>query len=421
MKRVTIRGILAALLMGAAAIAPAKPAPAKEPPPNPNDACLACHGDATAKSEAGKSIAVDAARFGGSVHGAMQLPCAGCHADVSADKFPHGKVKAVDCATCHEKAVKEYANSIHGKAHAEGRNVAATCTDCHGSHDIKRSADVASRTNHANIEATCAACHGNDATIKKGNIPGGNVAGKYHDSIHGVIVGKKGTNSGAAPTCTNCHGAHDMRPKSDPESRVSRKNIPDTCGGCHMGVKEVWKNSQHGKLRQNLVLVAPGCSDCHSAHAIQAHDKPQWQVDVIKECGNCHGAYLSTYRDTFHGQVTDLGFVRVATCASCHGAHEMLPKDNPLSKVSSTNRLKTCQACHPKANANFVLYEPHANKHKKEGGVVLYYTALFMQLLLAGVFAFFGLHTILWLYRSLHVVAERRAARRAAQQDGEKN
>ena len=421
MKRVTIRGILAALLMGAAAIAIAKPAPSKEPPPNPNDACLACHGDATAKSEAGKSIAVDAAKFGGSVHGSMQLPCTACHSDVSADKFPHGAVKPVECANCHENPVKEYATTIHGKARAKGRNVAATCTDCHGKHDILRAADPASRTNHANIEATCAACHGNEANIAKGKIPGGNVASKYHDSIHGVAVGKKGTNSGAAPTCTNCHGAHDMRPKSDPKSRVSRANIPDTCGGCHMGVKETWKGSQHGKMRQNNVLMAPGCTDCHSAHAIQDHNKPQWQVDVIKECGTCHGEYLTTYRDTFHGQVTDLRVRSRRHLRELPRRPPVLPKDNPLSKVSSVNRLKTCQACHPKANANFALYEPHANKHKKESGVILYYTALFMKLLLAGVFAFFGLHTILWLYRSLHVMADKRAARRAAQRDGEKH
>jgi hypothetical protein len=31
-----------------------------------------------------------------------------------------------------------------------------------------------------------------------------------------------------------------------------------------------------------------------------------------------------------------------------------------------------------------------------------------MNVLLAGVFAFFGLHTILWAYRSFRVVQERR-------------
>ena len=400
MNRATVRGFLAALLLGAAAAFAAKPAP-KAPEPGPNDACLACHGDASAKSAAGRPIAVDAAKFGGSVHGEMQLSCTSCHADVSADKFPHDPVKPAACASCHEQAVKEYEGTIHGKARAQGKTVAATCANCHGSHDIKRSKDAASRTHHDNLEATCASCHGSEAIIAKGRIPGGNVVAKYHDSIHGKAIAKKGSTKDAAPTCTNCHGAHDMRPKADPESRVARAKIPDTCGGCHMNVKATWEKSKHGKLRASNVMVAPGCTDCHSAHAIQDHTLPKWQVDVIEECGNCHTDYIKTYRDTFHGQVTDLGFARMATCASCHGAHEVLPKSDPASKVSDQNRLATCKACHPKANANFALFEPHANKHSKESGVVLYYTALFMQLLLAGVFVTFGLHTALWLYRSL--------------------
>jgi hypothetical protein len=141
-------------------------------------------------------------------------------------------------------------------------------------------------------------------------------------------------------------------------------------------------------------------------------------VDVIKECGGCHTDKISTYRDTYHGQVTDLGFARMATCASCHGAHEVLPKDNPFSKVSEQRILATCQACHPKANANFVKFQPHADKHSKDSGLILYYTAKFMQILLAGVFAFFGLHTILWFYRSL---AEMRAKRARPGDEAEKH
>ena len=108
--------------------------------------------------------------------------------------------------------------------------------------------------------------------------------------------------------------------------------------------------------------------------------------------------------------MTTLGFAQIATCASCHGAHEVLPADNPLSKVSAQNRLATCQECHPKANVNFVSFDPHANKHERESGLLLYFTGKFMELLLLGVFAFFGLHTVLWFFRSLK--AMRRSAAR---------
>lgn len=379
----------------------------------PNDVCLACHGEASAKAESGKSVAVNPATFGASVHGSLDLPCTACHTGVSPDKFPHGPQKPVDCAACHDKAVQQYASSIHGRARAQGSAGAATCANCHGTHDIKRASDAASRTNRANLETTCGACHGNAAVIQQAKLPGGNVVGMYHDSIHGHAINDKTSARDAVPVCTTCHGAHDMRPRADPASRVARANIPDTCGGCHMGVKEKWTKSFHGQLRQANVLAAPGCTDCHSAHSIQRHDLAQWKLAAIGACGTCHADRLDTYRDTFHGQVTRLGESRIATCDSCHGAHEVLPASNPLSKVSAQNRLATCQGCHEKANANFVQYDPHPNRHVREAGALLFYTGKFMDLLLLGVFAFFGAHTVLWFYRSLKVVRERRAKKRA--------
>jgi hypothetical protein len=410
MKRSMLRALIFAVSLASplALMQAAQAAQAAAPAPGPNDACLACHSAADAKAASGKSITVDPAKFGGSVHGSMQLPCTACHADVSADKFPHGDVKPVQCANCHEKAVKEYTATIHGKARAGGNQVAATCTNCHGSHDILKTADPASRTNHANVEKTCAACHGNAEIVQKANLPGGNVANMFHDSIHGQAMAKKTSAQVAVPTCTNCHGAHDMRPKSDPQSRVARENIPGTCGGCHMGVKATWEKSHHGKLRQANVLQAPGCTDCHSTHEIKQHQDPKFQLAVTEQCGTCHADFASTYRDTFHGQVTRLGFTQIATCASCHGGHEVLPKDNPLSKVSAQNRLATCQQCHPKANANFVSFDPHANKHSRDRGQTLFFASKFMDLLLLGVFAFFGAHTLLWFFRSLKVLKERR-------------
>jgi hypothetical protein len=409
--RKTLRIAGSALLAGIAAVALALALPARAA--DPNEGCIACHGDASAKAASGKSVAVDAATFAASVHGSLSLPCTGCHTGISAEKFPHGPQKPVECSGCHAKAVEQYSTTIHGQARTQGNVVAATCTNCHGAHDIKRAGDPASRVHRTNLEATCGACHGNAAVIREARLPGGDVVGKYHDSIHGSAISGKSATQEAVPTCTTCHGAHDMRPKTDPASRVARANVPDTCGGCHMNVKETWQKSHHGKLRQFNVLQAPGCTDCHSAHAIQRHDLPQWKLAAIGACGVCHADRLDTYRDTFHGQVTQLGEAQIATCASCHGAHEVLPASDPLSKVSAQNRLATCQQCHAAANANFVQYDPHPNRHKRESGQVLFYTGKFMDLLLIGVFAFFGVHTVLWFFRSLAAVRERRAKARA--------
>jgi nitrate/TMAO reductase-like tetraheme cytochrome c subunit len=407
-----VREILAfctILFLGVGVAAISTPA-TSAPLPNVNDTCLMCHAAADAKGAGGKSIAVDGAVFAASVHGESKLKCTDCHADVAPARLPHAdRLKPVDCATCHAKAVGEYAGTVHGMARKGGNAVAATCTDCHGTHDIMRSKEAASRTSHANLEATCGKCHGSDAVVAKGKLPGGNVASKFHDSIHGKAL--KGAAQGSAPTCTNCHGAHSIRAKGKVESRAHRARIPDTCGSCHKPEREAFGKGMHGKVRQEGDLGAPGCTDCHSAHAIEQHDMPKFQTEVIKECGNCHQAYLASYRDTFHGQVTALGFARMATCASCHGAHEVLPASNPASKVSPQNRLETCQTCHAGASANFAKYDPHANRHDRARNPLYYYAAKFMELLLYGVFALFGVHTVFWFYRELREKLARRTSR----------
>ena len=75
--------------------------------------------------------------------------------------------------------------------------------------------------------------------------------------------------------------------------------------------------------------------------------------------------------------------------------------------ISPQRRLATCQQCHPAANASFALYDPHADPHDRDRNPMLYYTSVFMKLLLGGVFLFFGMHTLLWFPRSLQARRER--------------
>jgi hypothetical protein len=91
----------------------------------------------------------------------------------------------------------------------------------------------------------------------------------------------------------------------------------------------------------------------------------------------------------------------VASCSDCHGAHDVYPKADARSSISPEHRVATCRKCHPAASASFAGYDPHADKHDAGRNPALYWTARFMQLLLLGVFVFFGLHTSLWFQRSL--------------------
>jgi DNA-directed RNA polymerase subunit RPC12/RpoP len=408
-----LRALFLVMALGLAGTTSAKTAaaPAKEqaPPADPNESCMMCHADASAKGTGGKSIGVDAAAFAKSVHGEMQFKCTDCHADVSVEQLPHPeKLKPAACANCHEDAVSKYKGTAHAKALAKGHDMAASCRDCHGSHDIKRSSDPSSKTNFANIEATCGACHGNDKIVEQAHLPGGNIQSKYHDSIHNQLVEGKTVYNHSAPTCTSCHGAHNIQPKSEPDSRVARAHVPDTCGGCHQREKTVFVKGMHGQMQQAGNAAAPVCIDCHGAHTIQRASTPGWQNAVVGSCGNCHDDKITSFRLTYHGKVTTLGPATVATCASCHGAHDVRPASDPLSTVNSANLLSTCRNCHANAGAQLVSWDPHPQPKNKERSILVYYTNIFMEFLLAGVFLFFGLHTVLWAYRSFRNIAQRR-------------
>jgi hypothetical protein len=366
--------VLAALL-AASGVALAAP---------PDEDCLACHEDPKQ------------AQLKDSIHGQAGLACTDCHADLAGAELPHAeKLQPAACASCHEDAGKAWAASVH--AERAGERALATCAECHGGHDVRPASDRASRSNHFNVSATCTRCHGSGRTAI--------AVLSYEDSIHARGVAQAGLV--VAPNCAGCHGAHDVRRKSDPESRVSHAQVPGTCGRCHEGIRQEYETSVHWE-RVQAGRRAAVCSDCHSSHAIPSTELPAWRLEVIRECGACHEEQARTYRSGFHGKVTSLGYARVATCNDCHGSHAIRPGSEPASRVHPVSRVATCARCHPRASASFAEYDPHADPERREKGALLYYTNSFMKLLLAGVFSFFGLHTALWLPRSL---AERRARR----------
>lgn len=368
------------------ALLAATSAAAEEPTGPSNEDCQKCHPTDD--------------KWAGSIHGELSLSCTDCHADLAGKALPHGDtVAAAQCATCHDKTVAAYATGVHRLARIDGKGIAATCTGCHGNgHAILASGDRRSPTHHLNQVATCARCHDDAKLIEAVKLPGG-VVKSYVDSIHGRAVKEAGLV--VAPTCASCHGAHDIKRPDDPQSPMARGKQAASCAKCHVGVGELYEVSVHAAHVAKGDPGAPVCSDCHTAHGIQRSDATAWKLDVIRECGTCHEQSLDTYRDTFHGHVTELGFARMAKCADCHGAHDIVAKNDPRSRVNSANLVETCGACHPGATASFVKYDPHANPSNPKRSAVLYWVALAMKGLLVGVFGFFGLHTLLWLVRGI--------------------
>ena len=406
----SVPGVLLAACLAAATALAQKPAAKAAPKPPSNDDCLACHGDASAAGASGRSVAVLPDKFGASIHGLSGVTCVDCHADLAkSPEFPHAeKLAPASCVKCHDRAAALYEVSVHAEARrSQANSVAAACKDCHGSHEIKPVKDPDSPTDHLNLPATCGRCHGNAEIIRKGRIAIGDVVAQFQDSIHGQALAKSGLT--VAPNCKDCHNAHDIKRRTDATSPVYRTSIPATCGKCHQGIERRYQAGVHGEALAKGRPDAPVCVTCHSAHQIARTEGAAWKAHVLAECGSCHPESKKTFRDTFHGQETQLGFMRVATCADCHGAHEIYPKRDARSTVSTARVVSTCGTCHPGSNPSFARYDPHADRHNRERNPLLFYASKFMEALLIGVFAFFGIHTALWASRAVKPGAGRRS------------
>ena len=213
-------------------------------------------------------------------------------------------------------------------------------------------------------------------------------------------------------TCDDCHDTHTFNvPPAGSEARTAwHLTIPNTCGEkCHTDELEEYSSSVHGKkvLEEHSAKSAV-CTDCHTSHGITNTSAEPFKLDIVHACGGCHKESLKSYSETFHGQVNALGYGYTAKCYNCHGSHGILDVKNPESTVHPDNRLKTCQQCHDgkkgwkglqKATPGFVTFAPHANTHDFEKYPQMWIASKFMLSLLAGVFAFFWLHSALWYIR----------------------
>jgi cytochrome b subunit of formate dehydrogenase len=355
--------------------------------------CLECHDDAKLKSEAGKTMTVTADEFGRSAH--RKLDCADCHETGLAVKHPPnalGAVKPQVCQECHEDEFKAVAGSIHGRR-ATGEKAIKDCTGCHDSlHRVFKGGDPASPLSPVNQIKTCGACHEE-------------MMANYERSEHARALLKSGLTE-ASPSCSGCHGNHNIHSKDDPAATTSQARIPETCGKCHAGVLREWEGSSHGKAWKSgnsgkKNHETPVCSTCHEPHAIKRPDTAVVRDQVADRCGNCHEEVASSFHDSFHGKATRLNNLKAAVCADCHTPHHNLPASDPKSSVHPDNLAKTCGACHPNVNASFLTFDPHADPKEAGRNVYLHWLWIGMTGLLAGVFGFFGLHGLLWLQRAV--------------------
>ncbi len=252
--------------------------------------------------------------------------CLACHSDPSMTKDENGKQVslAVD--------EKKFTSSIHGQMFQ--------CVDCHT--DIK---DVPHSTTPA--KPACAQCHADQQK-------------KYDVGVHAKAL-KAGV--GQAARCIDCHGGpHEILPPSDPQSKLSRSNLPKTCAACH-GRQSVMQNtgfstqpaisfeeSVHGKAIESGSQKAADCADCHRAHDILPASDPNSPIfkhNVPETCSKCHDAQNKEFMQSIHGKALQNGNMHAPACTDCHGIHTIKRPEDPTSSVAAQNLAKnTCARCH---------------------------------------------------------------------------
>jgi cytochrome b subunit of formate dehydrogenase len=356
-----------------------------------------------------KQLNVEPATIKTSVHAA--LDCSDCHGRQIGDASTARDSVAGDatrCVPCHEAAQKAYDTSIHGSALASGTSGAARCSHCHGAHDIRKVTDPQSPVSKLRIADTCSTCHQNAALAKELGIRNPQAASQYLESIHGrALVDDKLT---VAPSCLDCHGkGHAIRPAADPESAVNAAKVPETCGKCHVGPRDLYKVGIHGQRVAQGDSKAPTCISCHSAHSIR-RPSSDFVLASDEMCGKCHAGPRSQYLQSYHGRAHDLGSDKVAACFDCHGAHDVRAMADPQSRLAGDNRLQTCRQCHTKASPKFASFMAHGDYRDKERYPLLWWAFMVMTGLILGTFAAWGVHTFLWIGRTV-VVYRRNPAR----------
>jgi cytochrome b subunit of formate dehydrogenase/5-methylcytosine-specific restriction endonuclease McrA len=374
--------------------------------------CLLCHGKPDVKASAdGRSLFVNAEELKGSMHAGVA--CARCHTEVtpSLTRACETIKNKVDCAVCHGAQVEQYQESKHGTLHHEGNPDAPVCADCHGRHGVLGKKDVKSPTFPTNVPNLCATCHGETGkAAMRHHSTELQISTNYVESIHGKGLLKGGLVVTAM--CTSCHTAHHELPASDPRSSVNRANVAATCAQCHKGVYEQYIGSIHSVQNRDVVDKhvpadkLPVCNNCHSAHKIKRTDQDRFRFEIMDICGKCHLSIAQTYFDTFHGKVSELGYAKTAKCHDCHGAHDILPVTDPNSHLNRQNIVGTCQKCHPGVTRRFAGYLTHATHHDPAKYPWIFWTFWSMTILLVGTFIISGVHTLMWLPRSLQMRRE---------------
>ena len=227
-----------------------------------------------------------------------------------------------ECLTCHgdrdlttERDGRTVSLYVSEKGFAGSVHEPLTCVGCH--------MDVAGMEGYHETpleKVDCGACHDE-------------IQARHAASLHGRALAR---GDRMAPSCTDCHGLHDIKPVADHDSPVSPLKVPYTCGKCHQEgspvtqqreihqdhILENFSESIHGEgLLKKGLIVAPNCASCHTAHNILPHTDPASSIarsNIAGTCTQCHAEIESVHQKVIRGELWEKQAHVLPACVDCH-------------------------------------------------------------------------------------------------------
>jgi predicted CXXCH cytochrome family protein len=315
--------------------------------------CMGCHAEQgmvkTFKNKEKLSVQLTGSHFKDTVH--SFLTCTSCHSDVSMDKHPSAQYASrrefavhvsKSCKACHPEE-QIYAKPMH--QHAITKANAPPCSDCHGSHSIRKVQEWKEKVASSQY---CLTCHKQELSI---TINGETISLSVKEenlrkSVH------------SNHNCSDCHDSFSKKNhpiKSFGSKRDLSISISEVCKRCHAEKYKQYEGSIHSDMLTKGIQAAPVCTDCHGSHSV-GH-KAMLETLSGAPCRKCHEGIFEAYKGSVHGIAKINAKGTAPLCSSCHYAHEVKPA------LVSRSPKDTCIGCHKNAADTHSLWLPNSGIH----------------------------------------------------------
>jgi hypothetical protein len=265
----------------------------------------------------------------------------------------------VDCHSLLDAPLRVTQEQFSSDIHAQK---GLTCASCHGGDPTKADTDAMSKAagfrgkiERSQIPALCGSCHSNGAFMRQYN-PSlrTDQLSQYKTSVHGKLLAK---GDKKVAVCIDCHSVHDLRPASDPRSRVHPLNVAQTCARCHADADymkgyaiptdqfaKYGLSVHHEAMAVRGDLSAPTCTTCHGNHGAA----PPGVGAVQNVCSTCHVFQAQLFESSPHKAAFQAA--SLPGCVVCHSNHGVM---HPSDAMLGTGPKSVCTDCHTTGDAGY--------------------------------------------------------------------